>query len=64
MSYDVAHFKKDLALVLRDFDRGLCMCVCVCVCVCPGVWLLEEESGGCEIPDEFLDVRYIIYTYC
>lgn len=32
--------------------------MCVPLILCAGVWLLEEESGGCEIPDEFLDVRY------
>ena len=27
--------------------------------VCVGMWLLEEqESEGCGIPEEFLDVRY------
>lgn len=24
-----------------------------------GVWLLQEEECDCEIPDEFLDVRYV-----
>ena len=36
---------------------SLCVCVCVCVCVCTGVWLMEEEQGDCEVPNEFLDVR-------